>query len=116
MNILLWVLQLLLAALFLIAGGTKLSQPKERLQPRMTWVADRSAGQVKLLGAAEVLGALGVILPWATGIAKVLTPIAAVGLAVVMAGAVVVHTRRTEPWYIQAVICLVAAVVAVGRF
>jgi hypothetical protein len=116
MNIFLWILQGLLAAAFLGAGGGKLSQPKEKLGARMAWTQDFSAGQVKLIGAAEVLAALGLILPWATGIAKVLTPIAAVGLAVLMAGAVVVHVRRKEPWYVPAVLGVLAVVVTVFRF
>jgi uncharacterized membrane protein YphA (DoxX/SURF4 family) len=116
MNVVLWVLQILLAALFLAAGATKLTQPKEKLKPRMGWVEGVAPTHVKLIGAAEVLGALGLILPWATGIAKVLTPIAAVGLAIIMAGAVVVHVRRKEPMIPQIVIFVLTVVVAVGRF
>lgn len=116
MNIFLWILQILLAALFLMAGATKLTQPKEKLEPRMSWVGNVTSANVKLLAAAEVLGALGLILPWALGIAKVLTPLAAVGLAVVMVGAVAVHVRRKEPWYMQAVLFVLAVVVAVLRF
>ena len=116
MNVFLWILQGILAAFFLMAGATKLSQPKEKLRARMGWVDQFAAGQVKLIGTAEVLGALGLILPWALGIAKVLTPLAAVGLAIVMAGAVVVHTRRKEPAYMQIVVAVLAIVVAVGRF
>jgi len=71
---------------------------------------------VKLIGAADALGALGLVLPWALGIAKVLTPLAAVGLAIMMVGAVVVHTRRKEAPYMQIVLGILAIVVAVGRF
>ncbi len=116
MNTVLWVIQILLAALFLAVGVTKLTQPKEKLQPRMGWVEGFAPTHVKLLGAAEILGALGLILPWATGIAKVLTPIAAVGLAIIMAGAVVVHARRKEPMIPQVVIFILTVVVAAGRF
>lgn len=116
MNVFLWILQALLAAFFLAAGGTKLSQPKDKLRPRMGWVDQFSAGTVKLIGGAEVLGALGLVLPWALGIAKVLTPLAAVGLAIVMVGAVAVHTRRKEPAYMQMVFGILAIVIAVGRF
>ncbi|HZD99827.1 MAG TPA: DoxX family protein, partial [Micromonosporaceae bacterium] len=79
MNIVAWVLQIVLGVLFLGAGGTKLTQPKEKLQPKMGWVEPVEPRNVKLLAAAEILGALGLVLPWATGIAKILTPLAAVG-------------------------------------
>jgi uncharacterized membrane protein YphA (DoxX/SURF4 family) len=116
MNIFLWILQIVLAAFFLMAGATKVSQPKEKLLPRMGWVEDYSANNVKLIATSEILGALGLILPWALSIAKVLTPLAAVGLVVVMAGAILTHTKRKEPVYVQAAILILAAVVAVGRF
>jgi hypothetical protein len=63
----------------------------------MAWVDDFSAPIVKLIGAAEVLGALGLILPVLTGIAPTLSSIAGIALAVVMIGAAVVHVRCTEP-------------------
>jgi uncharacterized membrane protein YphA (DoxX/SURF4 family) len=116
MNVFLWILQALLAAAFLAAGATKLSQPKDKLRSRMGWVDQFEARSVKLIGGSEVLGALGLVLPWATGIAKVLTPLAAVGLAIVMAGATVVHIRRKEPAYPPIVLGVLAIVVAVGRF
>ncbi|HEY7176948.1 MAG TPA: DoxX family protein [Micromonosporaceae bacterium] len=116
MNVVAWVLQIILALVFLAAGATKVSQPKEKLQPRMGWVESFAPGHVKLLATAELLGAIGLVLPWATGIARVLTPLAAVGLAVVMAGAVVVHARRKEPWYAQFVFLVACVVVAAVRF
>ena len=116
MNIAAWVLQIVLALLFLGAGGTKLTQPKEKLQPMMGWVEPVEPRNVKLLATAEILGAIGLIVPWATGIATVLTPLAAVGLAIVMAGAVIVHARRKEPWYAQLVLLILCVVVAAVRF
>jgi hypothetical protein len=77
---------------FLGAGMMKLSRPKVKLRERMTWDSFPESG-VKLVGAAEVLGALGLILPAATGIAPILTPIAAIGLVIVMIGAVITHVR-----------------------
>jgi len=94
MNIFLWILQAVLAAAFLGAGLMKLSQPKSKLQENMGWVEDFSDNAVKGIGAAEVLGAIGLILPAATGIAVILTPIAAAALAVTMVGAVIVHIKR----------------------
>ncbi|MEV4728306.1 DoxX family protein, partial [Micromonospora humida] len=65
----LWIVQILLAALFAGAGLTKLIQPKEKLLDRMAWVRNTPPLQVKALGAAEVLAALGLVLPGLTGIA-----------------------------------------------
>lgn len=97
MIIALWILNVLLALVFLAAGGMKVVRPKQALTDGgMTWTADASAGTVKLVGALEVLGALGLILPLATGIAPVFTPLAAVGLALAMVGAIIVHIRHKE--------------------
>ncbi|HKT02457.1 MAG TPA: DoxX family protein [Rugosimonospora sp.] len=118
MNIFLWVLQILTAVAFVGAGSMKLIQPKEKLQPRMAYVEDFSANAIKGIGAAEVLAALGLILPWATGIAKVLTPLAAAGLVIVMIGAVVVHVRRKEnnQLGVPLILLILALIVAIGRF
>lgn len=118
MNIFLWIVASLLALAFLGAGVMKLSQPREKLAASMGWVNDFSAPMVKAIGALEVLGALGLILPAATGIAPILTPLAAVGLALVMAGAIVTHLRRGEAKTIavNVVLLLLAAIVAWGRF
>lgn len=62
----------------------------------MAWATDYSAGTIKLIGLVEILGALGLVLPAATGVATILTLPAATGLAVVMIGAIVVHLRRGE--------------------
>jgi uncharacterized membrane protein YphA (DoxX/SURF4 family) len=118
MNIALWVIAGLLAAVFLLAGITKLTQPKEKLATMMTWTKDHSEGRVKTLGTLEVLAAIGLILPAALNIVPVLVPLAALGLVVVMIGAVFTHARRNEYQAIGAnvVILLLAAVVVWGRF
>ncbi len=119
MNIALWIVAGLLAAAFLAAGGLKLSQPKEKLASSgLAWVEDFSPGQVKGIAAVEVLGALGLILPAVTGIAKVLVPVAAVGLAIVMVGATITHARRKENQgiLVTVVLLLLAVFVAWGRF
>ncbi|MCG2803343.1 MAG: DoxX family protein [Cellulomonas sp.] len=118
MNVLLWILAGVLAALFLTAGATKLSRPKDKLASSMGWVESFSAGTVKLIGALEVLAALGLVLPAVTGIAPVLVPLAATGLALVMVGAIVVHVRRGETPMIafNVVLLVLAVVVAWGRF
>ena len=62
----------------------------------MAWIEDVTDGPVKLIGAAEVLGSIGLILPLLTGVAPILSPIAGVALAILMVGAIVVHLRRKE--------------------
>lgn len=120
MNVVLWIAAGLLAALYLGAGGMKLATPREKLleNPRMGWTADFSEAALKGIGAVEILGALGLILPWALDIAPVLTPLAATGLAIVQVGAIVVHARRkeTEALPMNVVLLVLAAFVAVGRF
>jgi uncharacterized membrane protein YphA (DoxX/SURF4 family) len=118
MNIALWVLQGLLAAAFLAAGSMKLLRSKEQIvaNPHLGWANDFSPPQIKLIALAEVLGALGLALPWALGIVPVLTPIAAVCLAVIMLGAVATHAQRKEPVAPSAVLTVLLLVVAVGRF
>lgn len=118
MNIFLWIVAGLLALAFLGAGAMKLSRPREKLAASMGWVNDFSAPMVKTIGALEVLAALGLILPAATGIAPILTPLAAVGLVLVMIGAIITHLRRGEKQMIvvNVVLLILAAVVAWGRF
>jgi uncharacterized membrane protein YphA (DoxX/SURF4 family) len=117
-NLALWIVSILLAFAFGAAGFTKISQPKEKLSSKMHWVDDYSANGVKLVGLAEILGALGLILPWATGIAKILTPLAAVGLAIIMVLAALYHGRKgeTREVAVNVVLFALAAFVAIGRF
>lgn len=119
MNVVLWIIAGLLALAFAGAGAMKLSKPRAALEPQMAWVADVSDGQVRAIGAVELLGAIGVVLPALVDVAPVLVPVAAVGLALTMAGAVVVHLRRGDS-FAKAVPAVVlgalAVVLAVGRF
>ena len=118
MGIALWVVQVLLAAAFLVSGATKLSQPKEKLVKNMAWVEDFSQPTVRNIGALEVLGAIGIVLPALTGILPWLTPLAALGLVLTMIGAALTHLRRAEYGGIavNAVLLILAAFVAYGRF
>lgn len=99
MNKAIWVLQLLVAFAFMGAGGTKLVKAGDALRadPNMGWANDFTDTQLKLIGGAEVAGAVGLIAPAATGIASVLTPVAGVSLGVLMGGAAATHARRGEP-------------------
>ncbi|ADJ48867.1 DoxX family protein [Amycolatopsis mediterranei S699] len=118
MNVTLWILQAVLAAMFGMAGVMKSTQPKDKLAEKLPWVKDFSPGVVKVIGVAELAAALGLILPAALDIAPVLTPLAATGLVVIMLGAIITHARRKEPQAIafNVVLLIVAAVVAWGRF
>ena len=120
MNVALWIVSGLLAAVYLAAGGIKVVRPREELAAsgNLDWMKDSSDGAVKAIGAVEILGALGLVLPWLTGIATVLTPLAAVGLVIVQIGAMRVHLVRkeTKPLPANVILLLLAAFVAVGRF
>ncbi len=118
MNTALWIAQGILAAAFLAAGMVKLTRPREKLAETQGWVEDFSGGNVKAIGAVEVLGALGLILPGVTGIAPILVPLAAAGLALEQIGAAVVHARRGESRNIFANVALAAIglFIAWGRF
>ena len=117
MNTALWIAQGILAT-FVMAGLIKMIQPKEKLKERMPWVNDYKVGQVKPIGLAELLGGIGLIVPWLTGIAPILTPIAAVGLAIIMFLAAIYHYRHNEYPAIafNAVFLVLAVFVAYGRF
>lgn len=118
MNVVLWILQIALAAMFGLSGLGKLFQPRARLAAQYPWVTDFSDPVVKLIGIMEVLGALGLILPAATGVLPILTAIAATGLAAMMLLAVLLHVRRKETRgiVVAGVLLVLAAIVAIGRF
>src|SRR5918993_1581843 len=119
MNLALWIVAGLLAVVYLLSGAGKLIVPKEKLAtaPGGGWVEDFSAGSVKAIGALEVLAAVGLVLPAATGIAPVLVPLAAAGLVLLMAGAVLTRLRRheTKAMVADLVYLALAAFVAWGR-
>ena len=113
MNLILWIIAGLMAAVFLLAGANKLLIPQEKLAkaPGGGWVLDFSAGFVKALGAVEILGAL-------LDIAPILVPMAAVGLALIMVGAAIVTFRRQEFKHVLLNLTYLALLVfvAFGRF
>jgi uncharacterized membrane protein YphA (DoxX/SURF4 family) len=118
MSLLLWILQILLAIMFLAAGAMKAFQPYETMARRMPWVEDYSPGTVRTIGALENLGGLGLVLPAVFGILVVLTPLASIGLAVIMVLATIHHLRRRETGQMvfTIVLLLVLLFVAWGRF
>ncbi|MFO0563127.1 MAG: DoxX family protein [Polyangiales bacterium] len=116
MNIALWIASGLLAFAMIGAGGFKLATPRVELMKKMKWAETWTDGRVKLLGLAEVLGAIGLIVPYATGILPILTPIAAICCTVLMLGAVKTHVDLKEPFAPAAVLAAVGVFIALGRF
>lgn len=117
MNMALWIVAGLLFVAFLAAGIPKLVGGKAKIaaNPQMAWSADFSDAAIRGIGLAEVLGALGLILPPVFQLWMPLTSAAALGLSALMAGAVATHMRRKEPFLPALVITLLAMFVFVGR-
>jgi uncharacterized membrane protein YphA (DoxX/SURF4 family) len=117
MLIALWILTGLLALAFLGAGTMKLIRPRSALvDGGMGWAADFSPAAIKTIAALEVIGAVGLVLPLLTGIAPILSPVAAVGLVLLMAGAFVAHLRRRESGMPALVLAVLSVAVAVLGF
>ena len=116
MTIALWIAQGFAALVFLLTGALKLVTPKEKLAGKMHWAATWPPGRIKLLGLAEVAGAIGLVLPAALHVAPVLTPIAAACLAVLMVGAIQTHRRLHESFVPALVLAFACFAIAAGRF
>jgi len=114
MNYALWIVQVLLALLFLFAGGMKLVLPLEA----MTGSIPMPGAFLRFIGVCEVLGGLGLALPSLLRIRPGLTPLAAAGLVIIMIGATVVTIRSGDllAAVISAVVGILAAFVAYGRW
>jgi len=118
-NAVLWSVAGLLAVVFLGVGVLKLTRPRPALVAAgQGWAEDFSDGGVKAIGALEVLGALGLVVPALLDTATLLVPLAATGLALLMVGAAVTHARRREyPNVVgNLVLAGLALFVAVERF
>lgn len=117
LHISLWAVQILLALAFGMAGFMKLSMPLSDLAAKgMGFVNHTSEGMVRFIGIAEVLGALGLILPSALRIKPILTTLAAVGIALIMILAMNEHISQNESIVANIVMFVLAAFVAWGRF
>jgi len=116
MNIALWIVQVLLAGLFLFAGGMKLVMPIEEMMKQMP--LPLPAWFLLFTGVVEVLGALGLILPWLLSIRPGLTPLAAAGLVIVMIGATIYTAAASDiaTALMPIVVGMLAAFVAYGRW
>jgi hypothetical protein len=120
-NVALWIVAVLLAAIFLVSGVAKVFVPKEKILRAGTaaqWVEDFSPSALKAIGAVELLGAAGLILPAALDIAPILVPLAATGGILLFAGAVIIRLRRGErtTFLVDLLYLAMSAFVAVGRF
>jgi uncharacterized membrane protein len=119
MNTVVWIVQILLALAFFMAGIMKVTQPIDKLQERMPWITSLNPHTlVRGIGTLEVLGALGLILPALTGILVWLTPLAAAGLILTMIGALVLHISRKDAFASvlpSIVLLLLAVFVIYGR-
>jgi hypothetical protein len=118
-NTVLWIVQGLLAVMFLFAGVSKLvtsaAQMTEQANAVGGWQLPMAF--IRFIGVCEVLGGVGVVVPWLTGIRPGLTPLAASGLVVIMIGATVVNLTTTIPAIaiLTATLGVLAAFVAYGR-
>ncbi|MCP4142074.1 MAG: DoxX family protein [Chloroflexi bacterium] len=115
MNTRLWIAQGILAVMFLMAEMMKLMQSKEK----MAWIEDFSQGQIRGIDMLEALGVLGLVSLMFTDIMPILTPWAAIRLALTMVGAFMTHLRRKEMVPIDVmnmILFAIAAFVAYGRF
>ncbi|HMR84198.1 MAG TPA: DoxX family protein [Niabella sp.] len=113
----LWVVQVLLAAAFGMAGFMKTTAPIEQLaQGGMSFVNSYGVGMVRFIGISELLGAIGLILPAALRIKPALTPLAAVGIAIIMVLACIYHISNSEPFMPATVLLALAVFVAWGRY
>lgn len=118
MNAVLWIFQGVLAAIFAFSGAAKSTRSRQRLiDTGQTGIAVCPMPLVRVVAICELLAAAGLLLPWATGILPVLTPLSAVGLCAVMVGAAIAHTKLNEPRNVasNAVLFALALTVAVGR-
>ena len=97
MNTMLWVAQSLLAALFLFSGVMKSTQSEQKLVASgQTGVEGLPRSLIRFIGISEILGAAGLVLPLLSDVMPVLTPIAAIGLGLIMILAAILHYRRDE--------------------
>jgi hypothetical protein len=107
-------LQIGLSCVFLYFGLLKVFMPIEKIEKRVTWARDYSISRLRFFGFLEIAGAIGLIVPYIFGFLPILTPISATGLAMVMAGATMVHLRRDEIWMILLNIFIIFLLAGVG--
>ena len=116
MNTALWICQGILATVFAFSGLQKVLQTKERMiASGQTGVREFALPFIRFIAVMELLGAAGLILPWATHVASALTPLAAAGLGIIMLGAARAHARLHEPRnvatnFVLLALCVIAVI------
>lgn len=115
MNILLWIVQILVGLLFIFSGVMKFVMPYSEMTKDAPWVLPHWF--LLFIGACELLGGIGLIVPWATGIKRSLTPLAASLLVIIMIGAVVFSALTPTPAMavVPAVVGILCGLIAWGR-
>lgn len=118
MNIVLWIFQVILAAFFVMPGVGKISGSREKHIADKHIKPDGNLLPIRILGVLELLGCLGIILPWLTGIAPILTPITAIGYCLIMIAGIINHTIKKEYIILPMLITvgIIALIVAYYRF
>ena len=118
MNTIIWIIQGVLAAIFLLAAIKKIITQKQKLIDEKQIDPDGSALPIRLLGFVEILGVIGIILPKLIGILPILTSLAAIGFSIVMVGAFVIHYKKKNykilPFWV--LIFILSLIVAYFRF
>src|SRR5689334_7543473 len=118
MSAVLWLLQIVLALVFLALGLLMVTRSREQLLRVLPWVEDFPAPVVTIVGVLELLGAVCLVLPAVFGVWTVLVPVAATALAILLVGVIVQYVSRRETSRLPGPLALLvaAAAVAVGRF
>lgn len=115
MKIAIWIVQIILMLAFLVSGTIKFVTPYNDLINSTPWVEDVNEIQIKLIALLEILGAIGLVLPMIFKKYKILVPLAASGLALVMISAMTLHILRDESIIPNLVLFALAVFVVYGR-
>lgn len=118
MNTLFWICQIFIAVVLAPIGGATVLGLLQKASAKRGQPIGVPDGFLRFVGAAELAGAVGVVVPWATDIAPWLTPLAALGLVPIMVGASVINVRRRTPGplVLSSLILVSAVLVAWGRW
>lgn len=116
MNTAVWILQGILAAFFIMPGIGKISGSRESHITDGHIKPDGNLIPIRILGVLELLGCIGIIVPWLTGIAPILTPITAVGYCLIMVAGIVNHTIKKEYKMLPMLAAVLAAASTVAYY
>lgn len=118
LNVVLWISQIILALMFLMAGVMKSTQPIEELGKNLPWVNEVPLELVRFIGISELLGGIGLIIPSVIRFKPQLTPLAAFGLFIIMVLAFVYHLLNGEnsALIFNTILGAIALFIAWGRF